>query len=157
VSTVRQDAIRERIESEIAGPLTTLDLDVEAWRQIAAQLVHARLRLLQRVRHVRVRREGRRDLARAADRARRDAYDARDDRDRFLDRLRDRERHLSRAERRPLRHDRDARELELGIDRRRQPQRGPESAGAQQCDDEVDEPSLARHRTRERPRCSRTR
>jgi ribosome maturation factor RimP len=30
VSTVRQDAIRERIESEIAGPLTTLDLDVEA-------------------------------------------------------------------------------------------------------------------------------
>lgn len=30
MSTVRQDAIRERIESEIAGPLTTLDLDVEA-------------------------------------------------------------------------------------------------------------------------------
>jgi len=30
VSTVRQDAIRERIESEIEGPLTTLDLDVEA-------------------------------------------------------------------------------------------------------------------------------
>ena len=30
MSTVRQDAIRERIESEIEGPLTTLDLDVEA-------------------------------------------------------------------------------------------------------------------------------
>ena len=30
MSTVRQDAIRERIESEIAGPLTSLDLDVEA-------------------------------------------------------------------------------------------------------------------------------
>jgi ribosome maturation factor RimP len=30
VSSVRQDAIRERIESEIAGPLTALDLDVEA-------------------------------------------------------------------------------------------------------------------------------
>jgi ribosome maturation factor RimP len=30
VSSVRQDAIRERIESEITGPLTSLDLDVEA-------------------------------------------------------------------------------------------------------------------------------
>jgi ribosome maturation factor RimP len=30
VSSVRQDAIRERIESDIAGPLATLDLDVEA-------------------------------------------------------------------------------------------------------------------------------
>jgi ribosome maturation factor RimP len=30
VSTVSQDAIRERIESEIAGPLSSLDLDVEA-------------------------------------------------------------------------------------------------------------------------------
>jgi ribosome maturation factor RimP len=30
VSSVRQDAIRERIEAEIAGPLTALELDVEA-------------------------------------------------------------------------------------------------------------------------------
>jgi ribosome maturation factor RimP len=30
VSSVRQDAIRERIETEIAGPLTALELDVEA-------------------------------------------------------------------------------------------------------------------------------
>jgi ribosome maturation factor RimP len=30
VSSVRQDAIRERIETELVGPLTALDLDVEA-------------------------------------------------------------------------------------------------------------------------------
>src|SRR6185369_241733 len=135
----------------------SLHLDVEVRWQVAAQLIHPRLRLLQRDGHVGVRRERRRDLTRAADGFRRDARDARHDRDRLLDRLRDGEDDLTRAERRALRDDRDARELELGIDGRRQPQRGPDAAGAQQRDDEVDEPPLARHGTRERPAPARWR
>ena len=47
-----------------------------------------------------------------------------------------------------LRDDRDARERQLGIDRRRQLERGPDAGAAQHRDREIDEPALLREQRR---------
>ena len=126
-----------------------LDLDVEARREIAPDLLDARAHQLQRVVHVGAFREVDVHLARAANGAALHPHHAGDDAHRLLDGPRHREHDLPRPEARALGHDRDAGEGELGVDRARQPERRPDAGRAQQCDGEVDEPSLRGERVEE--------
>src|SRR5207237_471967 len=61
----------------------------------------------------------------------------------FFERSRDAEYDLARAQRRTLGDDGDAREAQLRVDGRRQPQAHPNTGGAQQRDHEIHEPLLA--------------
>lgn len=66
----------------------------------------------------------------------------RNDRHGFLDRARHGEHDLACAQGRAFDDDRDARKEKLGIDRRRQPRRGPDAGEAHERDREIDEAPL---------------
>ena len=134
LEVVRDDREQRRSES--------LDLDLQVRRQHPLDLAHARAHELKGVGHIGARREGDRDLARAADRLRLDARHARDHAHRLLERPRDAEDHLARAEGRALRDDLDPREQELGVDGRRQPERRPRARDGEQRDREIDDAAL---------------
>ena len=85
-------------------------------RQRACDLVGLRLHELQGVRHVGVGVEEHRDLGGPADGSRSDAPGAEHAPRRLLERPRDREHHQARCEIARVRHDDDARELDLGVD-----------------------------------------
>src|SRR5439155_17793525 len=80
----------------------------------------------------------------------------RHDAHRFLERAGDVEDHLARAERGALGDDGDAGEHQLGIDRRRQAQGGPHAGGAEQPDEEIDEPALPAQHVEQAHRATRT-
>ena len=71
-----------------------------------------------------------------------DACDPRHDAHRLLEGTRDAKDYLSGAERRALGDDRDAREVQLGVDRGGEPQRHPHARGAEQRNEEIHEPLL---------------
>src|SRR6185437_3008038 len=67
-----------------------------------------------------------------------------------LDRPRDGEQLLARPERRALGYHGDAREGELGVDRRRQLERRPDAGAAEHRDGEIDESTLLRENAEQR-------
>ena len=107
------DIVRQDREERRCHPL---DLDAHARRQVGHDLVDARADLLQRVEHLRARREIHVDLGAAPDGTRSDPGNAGDDTDGFLDGPRHAEQLLARAERRAGCDDRDAGEGQLGVD-----------------------------------------
>ncbi len=119
-----------------------LYLEVEPRGQVGGRLIHARPHQLDRVPHVRARRERYRDLAPAPDRVRPDPRHARHNAHRFFERTGDAEYHLARSERRALGDDGNAGEHQLWIDGGRQSERGPRTGGAEQADQQIDEPAL---------------
>src|SRR2546430_5096472 len=98
--------------------------------------------LLQRVEHLRRRREIHVDLGATPDGAGSDPRDAGDDADGFLDGPRQAEQLLARAERGPGRDDRHACEVELGVDGRGQSRSRPHARDAGERHEQIDEPTL---------------
>ena len=68
----------------------------------------------------------------------------------------DAEDHLARTQRGALGQDRNPGKHQLGIDRRREPQRGPHAGAAQQTHQEIDEPSLPAENVEQGHRAVRT-
>src|SRR5256886_15768840 len=108
--------------------------------------------LLQRVEHLRRRREIHVDLGAAPDGAGSDPRDAGDNADGFLDGPRQAEQLLARAERGPGGDDRHACEFELGVDGRRENRGSPHARDAEERHEQINEAALAAQDVEQRHR-----